>query len=459
LGLNWLDQIARTQVRGEELSGTRQYDASMMIYYEGGPSQADSFDPKPGTSGSRYPAVRVPGMVDIYGEPVFVSELIASLSSVIGPERKQGLGKIEMGFIRSMHHGIPVHQFAQKFTTGFWQSPIGFRYPPAASVMAQYFKDHARTTGLPGSVFIRGDTGRDANTQRGAKVPTALEVIGNPTGMDLMPILLSSADGRSYRKRRELIEVFSRKYNSNRSESEISGWTTALDQAVELTLKGISADAFTVDNSSLLAAANDEIYVGWKQRFTLAQQLIKRGVPFLNVGIGGNDDGHFNNQKAVEGIFGQTTNDLVRETILSLEEWCVDQGKRVLILLGGEFGRTPHQVGDNNGHPTREHWASGFTWALVSINHPTFKSTAVGDTGPDGSYTVGEGNLIHPVRPSAVGGLLYTVMGFPPEDSRNHIETIDGLRSPVDLDFVRQEAADGSVAGNTPWLMDQFGLS
>jgi hypothetical protein len=83
----------------------------------------------------------------------------------------------------------------------------------------------------------------------------------------------------------------------------------------------------------------------------------------------------------------------------------------------------------------------------------------VGDTGPDGSYTVGEGNLIHPVGPSAVGGLLYTVMGFPPGDARNHIETIDGLRSPVDLDFVRREAADGSVAGNTPWLMDQFGLS
>jgi hypothetical protein len=109
-----------------------------------------------------------------------------------------------------------------------------------------------------------------------------------------------------------------------------------------LTLKGISAEAFTINKSSLLAAGNDEIYVGWKQRFTLAQQLIKQGVPFLNVGIGGNDDGHLNNQSAVEGIFGQTTNDLVRETILSLEEWCVDQGKRVLILLGGEFGRTPH---------------------------------------------------------------------------------------------------------------------
>jgi len=152
---------------------------------------------------------------------------------------------------------------------------------------------------------------------------------------------------------------------------------------------------------------------------------------FVEEPIGGNDDGHLNNQKAVEGIFGQTTNDLVRETILSLEEWCVDQGKRVLVLLGGEFGRTPHHVGDNNGHPTREHWASGFTWTLVSINHPTFKSTAVGDTGPDGSFTVGEGNLIHPDRPSAVGGLLYTVMGFPPGDSRNHIETIDGLRSPT----------------------------
>ena len=459
LGLNWLDQIALQQVRGESFTDSRQYDAAMLIYYEGGPSQADSFDPKPNSSGERYGASRLKGVTDIYDQPVYVSTLLEKLGGIVGPSAREGHGTIGMGLIRSMHHGIPVHQFAQKFTTGFWQSPVGFRYPPVAAIMAHYFKEHAAKTGLPGSVFLRGDTGRDANTMRGAKVPLALEVLGNSEGIKLMPELLSERSGVDLRRRRELSEVFSRSFEAFRSDEELAGWATSLDQAVELTLGGVAADAFRLDHSSLLAAGNNEIHTGWKQRFTLAQQLIKHGVPFVNVGLGGNDGGHFNNTKAVEHIFGQATDDLVRQAVLSLEEWCVAEKKRVLVLLAGEFGRTPHIVGSTNGNDTREHWASGFTWGLLSINHPDFKSTAVGDTGPDGSYTVGEGNLVHAVRPSAVGGLLYTVMGFPPANTENHIQTIDGLRSPVDMDFVKAESVDGPIEGNTPWLMKQFGLA
>ncbi len=458
-GLSWLKQIALQEVNGQELADTRQFDAAMLIYYEGGPSQADSFDPKPNTSGDRYGAQRLQGVTDIYDQPVYLSKLLQRFGGIIGPNASEGLGTIRMGLIRSMHHGIPVHQFAQKFTTGFWQSPVGFRYPPAAAVMAHYFRNHAANTGLPGSVFVRGDTGRDANTMRDARVPLALEVLGNPQGINLMPNLLSQTAGNDLSRRREISEVFSRSFQANRSDEELTGWAASLDQAVDLTLGGIAADAFRLDGTKLLAANNEKLYVGWKQRFTLAQQLIKHGVPFVNVGIGGNDDGHFNNNSAVEKIFGEATDDLVRQTLLSLEEWCVKENKRVLVLMSGEFGRTPHEMGERNGNDTREHWASGFTWTLLAINHPHFKNTAIGDTGPDGSYTLGEGNLVHPVRPSAVGGLLYTVMGFPPIAPENHIETQQGMVAPVDLDFVRATGPDGSEAGNTPWLMTQLGLT
>ena len=50
------------------------------------------------------------------------------------------------------------------------------------------------------------------------------------------------------------------------------------------------------------------------------------------------------------------------------------------------------------------------------------------------------------------------MMGFPPTDKRNPIETVAGVESPVDLDFVGPEAPDGTLVGNTPWLMKQFGL-
>ncbi len=459
LGLGWLDQLIAQEVRGETLANTRQYDAAMMIFYDGGPSQADSFDAKPDGTGNRYPTVRIPGVSDLYGEPIHFASLIENLAALVGPQRQRGLGRIKMGLIRSMHHGIPVHQFAQKFTTGFWQSPVGFNYPPAAAVMAHYFRDHASATGLPGSVFLRGETGRDANSTRGAQVPLALEVNGRPEGIALMPELLQTKHPSSYRRRRELIDVFSRAFATGRPESEITGWKTAVDQAVELTLKGVAADAFKLDSKNLLAANNPHISLAWKQRVSLATQLVKAGVPFVNLGIGGNDEGHTNNTAAVERIFGQATNHLVCDMLLDLEAWCVAENKRVLVFMGGEFGRTPHNVVNKDGYDTREHWASGFTWNLVSINHPTFKNTAIGDTGPDGDYTLADGSLRDPVRPSAIGGLLYTVMGFPPTDPQFHIDTTVGRRAPVDMAWVKPQSPDGYFEGNTPWLMEKLGLS
>src|SRR5277367_5870543 len=91
-------------------------------------------------------------------------------------------------------------------------------------------------------------------------------------------------------------------------------------------------------------------------------------------------------------------------------------GKRVLILIGGEFGRGPQDVA--TGRDGRDHWGSGFSWALISINQPAFKQTAVGDTGPDGVWTVNtpanplstsgdtSKQLVDPVSPGALGGLL-----------------------------------------------------
>ncbi|MBT5926313.1 MAG: DUF1501 domain-containing protein [Verrucomicrobia bacterium] len=461
-GLSWLDQIALQQVAAADLDSTRQYDAAVIIYYEGGPSQMDSFDPKPGTPGDRYSGVPIPGMEDIYGNQVQVTKLVERFGRIDGSKglHQEGLGTVRLGFIRSMHHGIPVHQFAQKFTTNFWQSPVGFDYPPAAPLMAHYFSGHAAATGLPGSVFIRGGTGRDANTMRNARVPLAMEVEGSSHGMDIMPEMLRTPQTANLSQRTKLAEIFGAAHRQGRKHADISSWNKSVQQAAELTLSKVAEKAFTIDKNNLLSAGNDSIYHGYKQRFTLASQLVKYGVPFVQLGIGGNDDGHFNNTKAVENIFGQLTDDLVREMVLSLESWCVEQNKRVLVLMMGEFGRTPHLVSKVAGHDTRGHWASGFTWALASINHPNFKSTAIGDTGPDGSHTLSEGPLIHPVRPSAVGGLLYQVMGFPPELSENHIQMLDGrIVAPVDLSFVKNNPDGAHIEGNTPWLMHQFGLA
>jgi hypothetical protein len=51
-------------------------------------------------------------------------------------------------------------------------------------------------------------------------------------------------------------------------------------------------------------------------------------------------------------------------------------------------------------------------------------------------------------------------MGFPADMAGNYIQMMDGRSvSPVDLSFVKNESDGSFIEGNTPWLMQQFGLA
>lgn len=134
-------------------------------------------------------------------------------------------------------------------------------------------------------------------------------------------------------------------------------------------------------------------------------------------------------------------------------------GKRVLIVMGGEFGRTPGTVApDSTGarRDGRDHWGSGFSWAMLSINQPRFRTTAVGDTGPDGTWTSrSTTRLVDMVEPSAFGGFLYRALGFRVgTDPATNIRTQAGVRPPVD-----QAIATATTGGGGAWLTDTFGLT
>jgi len=89
-----------------------------------------------------------------------------------------------------------------------------------------------------------------------------------------------------------------------------------------------------------------------------------------------------------------------------------------------------------------------FSIAMLSINQPAARTTAVGDTGPDSDYR--GSSLIDPVAPSAVGGLLYGLMGFDLSDPAYHVPTAIGTRSPVDPNEL------GTSPGQAGWLRQQL---
>src|SRR5213075_2128313 len=127
-----------------------------------------------------------------------------------------------------------------------------------------------------------------------------------------------------------------------------------------------------------------------------------------------------------------------------------------LIIMGGEFGRTPDTtIGGRDG---RDHWPYGFSWSLISINQSRFaNNVAVGDTGANGLARVGASTnpLKDPIYPGVLGALVYRSMGFPIGTSPAYnVPTAVGLDCPVDLTMATSTAVDQGT-----WLMQRFGLA
>ena len=84
---------------------------------------------------------------------------------------------------------------------------------------------------------------------------------------------------------------------------------------------------------------------------------------------------------------------------------------------------------------------------MLSINQPAFKTTAIGDTGPDGMNSIGNNKLTDPMYPKDLGALVYTTMGFLPGNSpATDIPTAIRNAPPVDR------------VNNGPVLLKTFGL-
>jgi hypothetical protein len=131
--------------------------------------------------------------------------------------------------------------------------------------------------------------------------------------------------------------------------------------------------------------------------------------------------------------------------------------------MGGEFGRDPNDVQENNNtRDGRDHWARGFSWGFFSINQPLFNTTAVGYTGPMGERTDRTGTpMDHPVQPSALGGMLYRAMGYDVGINNDiTVPTPIGPRPPVDVNIVNTPApVQSSDPVGSAWLLQQFGLA
>ncbi len=328
--------------------------ACILLWMNGGPSQLDTLDPKPGHANSgatKAIPTAVPGIQ------------IAEYLPEIAKEMKH-LALVRSMSTKEADHGRATHLLR----TGVL--PQGaVRYPALGAALA---KELARPgMDLPSFVSILPFRAFAPEAYGpgflGAK--HAPLIVGDGVGfgpnaaMDLKVADLAPAggvDGAEFARRTALLAALDEQYVKERPAAVPTGRRTATDRAVRL-MNSSAAKAFDLDRET--GVVRDRYgRTPFGQGCLLARRLVEAGVPFVEVTLSGVPgapagwDMHqdiFAQMRAVSGVLDKAWASLVRDL---RERGLLDT---TTIVWMGEFGRTPKL--SNGG---RDHFATAWSAAL-----------------------------------------------------------------------------------------------
>jgi hypothetical protein len=367
----------------------------ILLWMNGGPSQMDTFDLKPGHANGgpfRDTASSVPG--------IRISEHLPRVAKQMD----------RMAVIRSMTSKEGDHGRATFFLkTGY--IPTGpVQYPPLGSLVAHQLADAASP--LPGFVSIAtmrtlspsatgpgflgprfaplmvGDSANAAAGRAADDPALALTVQNVRPSPGVGP---QQADNRV-----EMLRQLQSEFLADHRDTPPLAHQAAFEGAIKLMGPAARRAFDLAEESSALRDSYGRNLFG--QGCLLARRLVERGVPFVEVTLGTSADGtsgwdtHYGNFDGVRRLsavldpaWSTLMNDLKERGLLD----------STLVVWMGEFGRTP-KINQLKG---RDHYPSA--WSAVLAGGGVRGGQVVGKTSADGT-TVEE-------RPVSVPDLLSTV--------------------------------------------------
>ena len=392
----------------------------IFIYQYGGLSQLDSWDPKPqapdGIRGPYKPiATRTPGFQ--------VGELMPRLAELSD----------KYCVIRSMSHGVPVHNIANEMLLAGRSDPR--RDSPSLGAIVT--KLRPTEVNMPSHVWLQKFGG-------GAAPAEPAWLTGGYLGMGHAPLVLGerhddnpatpgfvvkafeTASDVSLARldaRRKLLQQIDPLVNGKVSASKPEVTMQQLREKAFALLHGSeSRQAFDVERES--ASMRDRYgRHPFGQNLLMARRLIEAGVRLVNVvawmGLAPSDkfvsvetwDMHGN---AGIGIFDNGWNGLgwclprADASVATLLEDLEDRGllDSTLVVLVGEFGRTP-RISKGGSAIGRDHWPNCYSAMLAGAG---IKGGTVYGSSDDTAAYVKD----HPVRPEDFSATLLHAMGIDP---------------------------------------------
>ncbi|MFN7920508.1 MAG: DUF1501 domain-containing protein [Bryobacteraceae bacterium] len=353
----------------------------IIIFQTGGACQHDSFDPKPeapidirGTFGTIPTAV--PGF--------HFSELL--------PRCAKSLNKFSV--IRSVYSKEAIHEKAKQYIYSGSRPNNAFKHPVIGSVVA---KELGAQNGLPPFVVIPSkDICADSGFLGSAYDPF---ITGDPAKenfsvMDLtlpMGVSLEEAQGRA-----KLLAALDDDLRRVEKSKVIEGMDHFYQKAFDLVSSPDAKKAF--DLSKEPAALRDKYGRNTAgQGALLARRLVEAGVRLVTIFHGGYDT-HSNNDRTNKTLFP-----VFDQAFVTLLEDLEQRGmlSETLVLLLGEFGRTPHI----NHSAGRDHWPGVFSIAAAGAGVPG--GQVIGSSDADGGAPKDR-----PVSIEDIGATVYKKLGI-----------------------------------------------
>jgi hypothetical protein len=377
-GLTWWLAPGRGRAAGTQDGGRGGKPRSLIVLWlDGGPSQLETFDPKPGT--------RIGGPTG------------AIATSAKGVRIADGLPRLaeqmhHVALLRSLTGKEGDHERATALMKTGKRPELGLVHPALGAVCASELP--AGGTDIPRYVSILGNgrstgggfLGQRFNAFRVGDPRDPIRDVVAPVSEERQTRRLKGLELLEQSFERRVVGVGERTLHPSRTE-----------RALRM-MRSPQLDAFRVDDepAALRDAYGDHSF---GRGCLAARRLVEVGVPCVEVTLGGWDT-HVGNfeacrdlTRALDGAFSALLADLHQRDMLG----------STLVVCTGEFGRTP-KINKADG---RDHWPTGFSMALAGGG---IRGGAVlGETTDDGSPAP------KPVAVADAYATVLQVMGIDPE--------------------------------------------
>ena len=369
----------------------RKGKSCILLWMQGGPSQFETFSPKPSHSNggdTKAIATQVPG--------IEIAETLPQISTVMQ----------DVCLIRSMNSKEGSHPRAQSLLHTGYLPTASVQFPTLGSHVAHQLGDGADE--LPNFVRI-GRVGRGGSG-------------GGLLGVTYDPFVMSDASrmpenttlattDRRYRRRLKLRNQLESQFAKRGARQEVENQKELYAKSSRMILSP-RMDAFDISQEpkSMQTAYGDTAF---GKGCLLARRLLESGVTFVEVAAG-NWDTHFDNSSRSQSLcqqidqpYAQLLKDLKQRGVL----------EKTLVIWMGEFGRTP-RINPRGG---RDHFPRAFNVALSGAG--IRGGQVIGRTNESGTGVID--------RPISVSDLFQTFCRALEIDADH--ENLSGIGRPIKI--------------------------